>query len=328
MTASPHKYPKVSIIVPNYNYARYLDGRIQSILKQTYQDFEIIILDDRSTDNSREIIEKYRNHPKVTNVDINSDNSGSPFMQWKKGIEMARGEYIWIAEADDMALPVFLEKTVAALDASPNAVLAFSGSEIIDQNGSSTGADWDKWRKYPDKSKGGWTLFDGKEYIVHNLYWKCYVYNASMALFRRSAYSPDTIEESIAMRNAGDWMFWTKLTAKGDIIEIYEKLNLFRRHSDSATVTGDRSGNIRKEEIRVLKYIEDHFDIGSYRRTLRLGRLIKTIRRLYRGATRKELLAEVESVFKIKLLTYHIERANKTFASIFPFLLTPNRDRI
>ena len=78
--------PIVSIIVPNYNYARFLDIRMESILNQTFQDFEIILLDDHSTDNSVEIIEKYRNNPKVSYIDINKENSGSPFRQWKKGI--------------------------------------------------------------------------------------------------------------------------------------------------------------------------------------------------------------------------------------------------
>ena len=95
------KQPLVSVIVPNYNYARYMDERMQSILNQTYQNFEIIILDDCSTDNSRKVIEKYRGNPHVVAIVYNKENSGSTFKQWNKGFSIAKGELIWIAEADD-----------------------------------------------------------------------------------------------------------------------------------------------------------------------------------------------------------------------------------
>jgi glycosyltransferase involved in cell wall biosynthesis len=84
----------ISVIVPNYNHAKFLKERIDSILNQTIQDFELIILDDCSTDNSREIIESYRQLPNVS-IFYNSKNSGSPFKQWKKGINRAKGKYIW-----------------------------------------------------------------------------------------------------------------------------------------------------------------------------------------------------------------------------------------
>ncbi len=74
----------VSVIVPNYNHASYLVARIESILNQTYQDFELILLDDCSTDDSREVLLKYKDNPKVTHLVFNEQNSGSPFIQWQK----------------------------------------------------------------------------------------------------------------------------------------------------------------------------------------------------------------------------------------------------
>src|SRR6187431_17527 len=93
--------PKVSVIIPNYNHADFLMQRIVSILNQTYQDFELIILDDCSSDKSREIIEHYRTHPKVSHIVYNAENSGSTFKQWKLGLDYAKGDWIWIAESDD-----------------------------------------------------------------------------------------------------------------------------------------------------------------------------------------------------------------------------------
>ena len=101
--------PKVSVIVPNYNHASYLKQRIDSILNQTFQDFEVIILDDCSTDNSLEVLSHYKNHNKVSHCVFNDTNSGSTFKQWDKGIQLAKGEWIWIAESDDWAEPEFLE---------------------------------------------------------------------------------------------------------------------------------------------------------------------------------------------------------------------------
>ena len=90
--------PKVSVIIPNYNHAQFLEQRVESVLNQTFQDFEIIFLDDASTDNSKEVFSKYSNHPKISHVIFNETNSGSPFKQWNKGFGLSTGEYIWIAE--------------------------------------------------------------------------------------------------------------------------------------------------------------------------------------------------------------------------------------
>ena len=86
--------PLVSVIVPNYNYAKYLNLRLESIFAQTYDNYEVILLDDKSSDGSIDIINKYSNHPKVSKVIINEVNSGSPFIQWKRGIKEACGDVI------------------------------------------------------------------------------------------------------------------------------------------------------------------------------------------------------------------------------------------
>ncbi len=70
--------PRVSVIVPNYNHGKYLPLRLESIFNQTFQDFEVILLDDCSSDNSREILELYRNHPKVSTIIYNKRIRGSP----------------------------------------------------------------------------------------------------------------------------------------------------------------------------------------------------------------------------------------------------------
>jgi glycosyltransferase involved in cell wall biosynthesis len=97
---------RISVIVPNYNYARYLEQRLNSIFLQTYPVFELIVLDDASSDKSLEII-KYCLAKTDTDHQLimNRKNSGSVFGQWRKAIKLARGDFIWICEADDFAKP-------------------------------------------------------------------------------------------------------------------------------------------------------------------------------------------------------------------------------
>ena len=109
--------PMVSVIVPNYNHAKYLPERLESVFSQSYADYEVILLDDGSTDGSAALLEACRSNPHVSHVELNLQNSGGhPFAQWEKGIRLAKGKYVWIAESDDRAEPTFLEKAVAALE--------------------------------------------------------------------------------------------------------------------------------------------------------------------------------------------------------------------
>ena len=124
--------PLVSVIVPNYNHSAYLMSRIDSILAQDFDNFELILLDDCSTDNSRDILLKYQSDNRVTHIVFNEQNSGTTFKQWDKGLLLARGKYIWIAESDDFAEKNFLTETVTALEGNPDVVLAFTGSQMVD----------------------------------------------------------------------------------------------------------------------------------------------------------------------------------------------------
>src|SRR5260370_14145431 len=106
--------PTVSVVVPNYNHARFLRQRVDSILAQTFQDFELILLDDWSTDESRSILREYVSDPRVR-TEFNEVNSGSTFKQWNKGVRLARGKYVWLAESDDSAATRFLQSLVPLL---------------------------------------------------------------------------------------------------------------------------------------------------------------------------------------------------------------------
>ena len=221
--------PKISVIVPNYNYGQYLKERIDSILCQTYQNFEIIILDDCSTDNSRNIIESYRENSHVSRIVYNEKNTGSPFIQWDKGISLCSGEWIWIAESDDKASPDFLSTLIKEINKSPNVVLAFSESYFIDSNG----------KVLKTGNSNGITnqstyTHEGRDFVHKRMLWNNSIYNASMVLFSHHAY--DMISKDYAnYRCCGDWLFWSYLCLQGKIIESRQMLNYFRQHSDRVT---------------------------------------------------------------------------------------------
>lgn len=183
-----NKPVEVSVIVPNYNYARFLRQRIESILSQTFTDFEIILLDDASNDDSITLLNLYRTNSHVTHLELNSVNSGSPFMQWQKGISLARGKYIWIAESDDAAEPSFLERAVSVLNLYPQASFCFLGSHCIDENGNQLSTDFDRWTSKQMCRPLNIGVFNGGDYIEHNLYWRNYIYNASGVVFRKRCY--------------------------------------------------------------------------------------------------------------------------------------------
>lgn len=319
---------KVSIIVPNYNYASYLEARINSILNQTFQNFELILLDDASTDNSAEILYRYRNNPHVTHIEINKSNTGSPFQQWFKGISLAQGEYIWIAESDDLCELEFLTTTIEVLDRHPNVSVCFTGSILIDENGNTLPYDINKWGK-KEKEKE-YALYNGKIYAAHNLYWRNYIANASAALFRKSSFEQITLHKCIEMRYSGDWLFWFKLIMQGDIIEIYKIQNYFRQHLKKVTVKADYNGEGKKEDIEIIRQMESALPtIGCYKRIIRHGILYNSIHKLPASNQIKENLY---TLLKQQLNTTSIDgciaHLNHLLRFICPFIINMKRDRL
>ena len=270
-----HMHPKVSVIIPNYNHAPYLRQRIDSVLNQTMGDFEVILLDDCSADNSREIIESYRNHPKVSHVVFNADNSGSTFVQWKRGLGLAVGDYVWIAESDDYADPDFLATLVPLLDSNPTAAMAFCGSHIIDKDGNDIpGADWDKWPRHAT----GAEIYTPHTLTAKKLLRNNLIYNASMVVFRR-AMAPKIGEEQLKMRFCGDWLFWVEMARNGGAVEVRRKLNYFRQHTAKVSATASKKGLTYTEGLPIVCRMADFLQLTDYQRKAVAGRLFKRLKR-------------------------------------------------
>lgn len=321
--------PLVSVIVPNYNYARFLKQRMDSILNQTYTEIEIILLDDASTDESLEVINLYKNHPQVSCVELNCKNTGSPFVQWKKGLSMAHGKYIWIAESDDYADTSFLATTVPLMEGNEDAALCFVGSYCVDEAGNKLQIDHDRWGKKQYSCKEGYGIFDSSDYVLRNMYWRCYIFNASSVLFRRDLSELIDETEWLSMKSSGDWLFWTEMASLGKVIEVYKKLNYFRFHQ-STSVQVRKAGLAWEEDFAVISRLEKKYpQITAYRKILRRGIFYKKIERAqFDSKTRHSLLEKLSKTLHGGYKAYLIERMNKYLSSFIPYLPTEQRDRL
>jgi glycosyltransferase involved in cell wall biosynthesis len=242
--------PKVTVIVPNYNHASYLDERLESILNQSFTDFELILLDDNSTDNSVSILSKYAGNPKVSHFIINETNSGSTFKQWEKGITLSKGEYIWIAESDDYADPNFLQRLMEEVSSFKNVGIAYSQSYAVNEIGEITG-NWTNWTDDLDSNRWENKFFNfGKDELINYLIYKNTIPNASAVLFMKEALLNIPFN-NLNMKLNGDWFIYMVILSRYNILYIPEPLNYFRSHNEK--VTKNTKGLIVfKERLQIL----------------------------------------------------------------------------
>ncbi|MBV8781054.1 MAG: glycosyltransferase, partial [Phycisphaerae bacterium] len=228
--------PRVTVIIPNYNHAQYLARRIESVLSQTFQDFDLILMDDASTDDSQRIIASYASGPRVR-ILLNSTNSGSTFKQWNKGIAAASGEYIWLAESDDYADVRFLEKLAPVLENNPNVGLVMCESRVIDEDDRVLRTTHDDVKFDVDATR--WKrdfIANGPELCRGVLTAQNVVHNASAVLFRRSLYNAIGGADE-TMRVNGDWKLWAMMLMGSDLGHVADPLNFFRTHQRTVRVS-------------------------------------------------------------------------------------------
>jgi glycosyltransferase involved in cell wall biosynthesis len=250
--------PLVTAIIPNYNHAAYLKQRIDSVVDQTFDDFEVIILDDCSTDNSAEIIEQYRGHQKIKRIIYNEVNSGSPFKQWKKGIELVESDYIWIAESDDVAALDFLQNLTPLLNENNQCAFAFCDSTT----------DFDSFINQKPQLKTENKLYTGKDFIdQHNI--EAQFVNASCVVFRKDKINQQVLSDFVDFRSSGDWLFWTSLALKGNVIRHQQTLNFYRRHETSVSDIAYKTGKYLPESFRLMQYFKTNLNVYPSRPQIR-----------------------------------------------------------
>ena len=249
----PKYEPLVSVIVPNYNHGQFLKKRLDSIYSQSYGNFEVILLDDCSTDNSREILMFYqKKYSTNTTILFNSENSGGVFNQWKKGIAIAKGEFIWIAESDDYCSNNFLSSVIPAFE-DESVMISFCRSIFV-KNGKQVWTQEEYLHDIPYNWHKSFTE------TAHNLVnkgfgFKNIIPNVSSAVFRNTGF--ETIINNMQwykLKLCGDWIFYLDLIKGGKLAYTSSAQNFYRLHDHNT------SSDIQKEEI----YYEEHQLVSMY----------------------------------------------------------------
>lgn len=228
--------PRVTALVPSFNHGRYVKQRIESVLEQTYNNVELIVIDDCSEDDSDSVIKSLQSENGFQYI-RNLRNSGSPFAAWEAILSIAQGDYIWICESDDYADPKFLEVAIEALNAAPGAALAYCDSWIIDEHGQQVDhtdtyfhdiwheSRWDKAFVQPGMDELSQFQIRGQT-----------VPNMSSALISASAFRKAYHPFLKKLKLTGDWLFVGWVMQEGPVVYFKQTLSYFRRHEVTSRV--------------------------------------------------------------------------------------------
>ncbi|MCF7977243.1 MAG: glycoside hydrolase family 99-like domain-containing protein [Chromatiaceae bacterium] len=258
----------VSVVVPNYNYAQHLEERLNSIFGQGYPVFEIILLDDASTDDSLLIAQRTAaKRQRQIRLIENRENSGSVFKQWAKGIHESEGQILWIAEADDVADAKFLEQLIARMKTVEDVRFAFSDSAQIDEHGRTLGASYADYCN-EDSALDFSEDFElpSATFLTQGLAVKNSLLNVSAVLFVRHSLvqALDRVEDQLPqLRIAGDWRLYIELCCLGGSVHyVAQALNRHRRHANSVVGANNLQAHI-KEIRHIHAIIPQSVELGS-----------------------------------------------------------------
>lgn len=261
--ASEEDYPLVSVIVPNYNHAPYLEERLDTIYNQTYPNFEVILLDDCSKDNSREILNRYaEKYPEKTRTAFNEENAGKVFLQWNKGIGLAKGELIWIAESDDYSEPNFLKEMVKCFRYS-SVMLAFARSAFM-TNGEQT---WSTEEYLDDIKTLQWDesfVLTAADAVKLGFGYKNLIANVSSAMFRNIGQVPDEVIQICSnMKLSSDWIFYLAIMKGGCLGYTADTVNYYRIHPESTSLKVQQTMRYYDEYEMVSKYVAQNYEVSE-----------------------------------------------------------------
>lgn len=257
---------RVSVVIPNYNYARFMYQRLYSILCQDYKIYELIILDDCSSDDSRKVIDNIVSDiGKYVDIKVmyNDVNSGTAFKQWKKGFDAATGDYIWIAEADDYCESSLLSSLIKPCLHDDDIVISYSDTAFIDVMGNIT---IKSIKSEIDIMKTGhWNksfVNDGINEVENYAFLNCTIANVSSCIIKNGDYS-NLLQESCNYKQAGDWVFYVNLMKFGKVAFINKPLNYYRVHGENVSSTMNRKKHI-DEILKIHNKIKKEFNITDF----------------------------------------------------------------
>jgi glycosyltransferase involved in cell wall biosynthesis len=255
--------PLISVIVPNFNHAPYLELRLESIFSQTYQNFEVILLDDASTDASAEVLRRFhQRYPGKSTLIVNEENSGGVFHQWERGLNLAKGDIVWIAESDDWCTENFLETLVPYFE-NEAIMLAYARTVFMDGDGEQQ--IWSINEYLHDIDPQRWNhpiLATGPAIVREAFAVKNIVPNVSSALFR----TPRQLEilsdpQWRKMKTCGDWVLYLHLLRGGMLAYSPEACNYYRIHGQNTSVGSYSQDAFYQEHEMVARTIKQYYDV-------------------------------------------------------------------
>ena len=221
MAAAALKTPLVSVCIPTYNCARYLGEAIESVLAQSFADYELVVVDNASTDATPELSARYRD-PRLRYLRF--DTLVGQAANWNRCLDEARGDLVVLLHADDLLRPAYLERAVAALAGHPSAGFVHCSVQHISEDGRLL------WRQRLFEAD---TVLGGDESFRRLLLNGCEVSPAGV-MVRRSLYR-DAGRFATEVVWAVDWHMWLRLSLLADAAYLAEPLASYREHALSGT---------------------------------------------------------------------------------------------
>lgn len=253
--------PLVNVIVPNYNHSAYLPMRLDSIFNQTYKNIKVLLMDDCSTDNSRDILTAYNEkYPDRSVLLFNETNSGGVFYQWTKGIQNSDGELCWIAESDDYCEPNFLENVLLPFEDS-DVMLSYCQYGFVNENNEENKTGFFKYVGEIDDDKWHFNYVnDSLSEVSDALAIKNTIPNASGAVFRNPG-NMDLFDDPswYKMKICGDWIFYLYLLQGKKIAYTVDTKSYFRFHTSNSSVKTYSNDTYYKEHMLVAQCIRRIF---------------------------------------------------------------------
>lgn len=230
--------PKVSICIPTYNTARYLPCAIESVLEQDFTDFELVICDDGSTDNTPEICQGYKDlRIRYIRLPGKSGQAGN----FNRCIREARGEYLTILHADDYFLPGFITDRVSRLDANPQFGFVFGAVRVVDAEGESL-SESGRWTEDRSFAKGA---------LVEPLLFGCILSPPSLMVRKALVNEAGLFRTDLTWGH--DWEWAIRLAENAGAYYVSEPMSAYRVHDASGTAEQLNAAKNGRQERRILQ---------------------------------------------------------------------------
>lgn len=303
-------YPKVSILIPAYNYAHYLPDALNSVLSQTFSNFEIIVVDNCSTDNTKNIIDEYIQKDNRIKYYKNDENIGIN-RNYNQCLLYANGEYIKFLNADDKFAPTLLEEFVKILDEHPNVSIVTSHRQYFQNGDNVIKTDFSG-------------LQNGKEMILLALSKINFIGEPTTVMFRRNNLNLGMFDTSLIF--FADLDMWLRHLSIGDLYIVDKVLSFVRKHNDQGTETlrGDSDKSVFiafqwpeyvRNSILMNRFRYDLYDESKSTLRIILGKSAKVAHRLLFSNTKhsRRVRDYFSSVNPLLYFRYFIKNIFKPF---------------